>query len=654
MWLQTLRLTAAAPRYWFLPGGFVAVHTTSYRNGDRWRWSIGGRQKWSMLTIGAGFSTALGLGLYVYKLRHPPPQTASTGADKAEAKDGGAVKGNSHCKDLPSFTCKEIAQHCTFEQRIWVTYKGCVYDITDFVDLHPGGDKILMAAGGPLEPFWEMYAVHSNPEVLCILKKYHIGYLDVDEAAMSSGVSSDPYACDPPRHPVLIVNSSKPFNAETPAEILTASYFTPNAFFYKRNHLPVPDIDPEAYRLEVRGEGIPTPVFLSLEELKKKFPKQEVVATLQCAGNRRKEMTHVRPVKGLNWNIGALGNARWGGVWLRDVLLYAGFQEDDTQVKHVQFEGRDQDVTGSAYGSSIPLHKAVAEKNDVLLAYEMNGDELPRDHGFPIRVVVPGVVGARSVKWLHRIVLSREESRSHWQRNDYKGFSPSVDWTNVDFSKAPAIQELPVQSAITEPAEGAQVLADDGDLVVRGYAWSGGGREVVRVDVSLDGGCTWNVAQLEPPYVSEDDRNAQQTEEGRAWAWKLWTLQAPLPAEGGKLEIVCKAVDSSYNVQPESFEPIWNLRGVLSNAWHHVHITVLPPERTPHQPRYSRRVRGRSTENISQDIDTETSCAIDCISVLVRPLCGHERRCTCGSVIVSSCCSNQVFRCSNLCPQNTK
>uniref|UniRef100_UPI00358E776E sulfite oxidase, mitochondrial n=1 Tax=Myxine glutinosa TaxID=7769 RepID=UPI00358E776E len=580
MRLQIFRLTAAAPRYCLLPGGFVAVRTASSSNRDQWGWPISGRQKWSMVTVGAAVGTALGLSLYIHKMRDPPSQTTPTGADQAETNDGGAVEINSHYKDLPSFRCKEIAQHCTIEQGIWVTFKGCVYDITDFVDMHPGGNKILMAAGGPLEPFWEMYAVHSNPEVLSILEKYHIGYVDADEVAMAGGVSSDPYACDPPRHPVLIVNSSKPFNAETPAEILTASYFTPNAFFYKRNHLPVPDIDPEEYRLEVRGRGIPTPVFLSLEELKEKFPKQEVVATLQCAGNRRKEMSHVRPVKGLSWNIGALGNARWGGVWLRDVLRYAGFQEDGMQVQHVQFEGRDQDVTGSAYGSSIPLRKAVAEKNDVLLAYEMNGEELPRDHGFPIRVVVPGVVGARSVKWLHRIVLSHEESRSHWQRNDYKGFSPSVDWTNVDFSKAPAIQELPVQSAITEPAEGQQVSADDGELVVRGYAWSGGGREVVRVDVSLDGGCTWNVAQLEPPYVSEDDRNGQgqQTEDGRAWAWKLWTLQAPLPVEGGKLDIVCKAIDSSYNVQPDSFEPIWNLRGVLANAWHHVHVTVLPPE----------------------------------------------------------------------------
>lgn len=332
-------------------------------------------------------------------------------------------------------------------------------------------------------------------------------------------------------------------------------------------------MDPDSYRLHV--EGLPGGALtLTLEDLKTKFPKHTVTATLQCAGNRRSEMNKVKQVKGLNWGIAAISNATWGGAKLRDVLLAAGYVPEAAEwARHVQFEGLDRDVSGTTYGASIPLNKAVSEEGDVLLAYEMNGEDLPADHGYPVRVVVPGTVGARNVKWVARVTVSAEESGSHWQQNDYKGFSPGTDWDTVDFKSAPAIQELPVQSAITSPADGAAVERSDGEVSVRGYAWSGGGREVVRVDVSVDGGKTWHVARL-----TGAGPEAPPPPPGRAWAWKLWEAQAPLPPEARELEIVCKAVDSSYNMQPDSVPPIWNLRGVLSNAWHRVKVKIREDE----------------------------------------------------------------------------
>lgn len=232
-----------------------------------------------------------------------------------------------------------------------------------------------------------------------------------------------------------------------------------------------------------------------------------------------------------------------------------------------QFEGLDTDPTSNCYAASIPLSKAMDPRGDVILAYEMNGEPLTRDHGFPCRVIVPGVVGARNVKWLGRIVVSKIESNSHWQQNDYKGFSPSTDWDTVDFSKSPAIQNMPVTSAICSPQAGDSIkVNENGCITVKGYAWSGGGNQIVRVDVTTDQGKTWHVADLE---TCDKDSILHPT--GRNWGWTLWTAKVPI-VKAGSVEIWSKAVDSNYNCQPETFEFTWNLRGVLSNAYHRIRI----------------------------------------------------------------------------------
>lgn len=512
-------------------------------------------QRWTV--VGA----LLGLGAVVAYGAHRKREV--TFADSALFEDQPREPGDSVSLPPKIYTREEVRKHKTVADGVWVTYGRDVFDITEFVELHPGGSRIMLAAGGSLEPFWAMYAVHNQEHVLEILKAYKVGELSPQEEAEVAADVSDPYSRDPQRHPAMRVNSLKPFNGEPPAEILSENFITPNEFFFKRNHLPVPDIDASSYKLEIEGPGGRSMV-LTLADLKTKFTKHEVTATLQCAGNRRSEMNAIKQVKGLDWGIAAISNATWGGAKLRDVLLEAGFQDGMEGAKHVCFEGLDKDLTGTAYGASIPFNVAISPEHEVLLAYEMNGQKLPRDHGFPIRVVVPGVVGARNVKWLGKVSVGPNESQSHWQQNDYKGFSPSVDWDTVDFKTSPAIQELPIQSAITEPKNGDVVTGDQKTITVKGYAWSGGGREVVRVDVSLDGGQSWQVAQL----------SGQEQKAGHAWAWKLWELSAPLPAKVSELNIICKAVDSSYNVQPDTVAPIWNLRGVLSNAWHHVHITV--------------------------------------------------------------------------------
>lgn len=500
-----------------------------------------------------------------------------TAADKALVANAGKVRPG-----LPEYSLKTIAEHKTKASGIWVLYKDGVYDITEFVESHPGGsEKIMLAAGGDIEPFWAVYAVHQgNKQAAEFLDGMRIGNLakaDREERARKPAVDADdPFGNEPVRHPALKVNSAKPFNAECPLELITESYITPNALFFVRNHLPVPEVDPKEFRLEVSlHDGKGKTVKFRLEDLKN-LPQHTITATMQCAGNRRSEMNEAKPVKGLGWGRAAMSNATWTGVYLRDVLFAAGLPPNGGGDHHVLFEGLDVDHAKKPYGASIPMEKVLNPYGDVLLAFKMNGEDLPRDHGYPVRAVVPGSAGARNVKWVSRVATSKKESESFWQQHDYKALSPAVDWKTAEAATktAMSIQEMPVQSAITTPRSGAAVSSDLDTVEFKGYAYSGGGREIIRVDVSADGGKTWIPAELteskQPPF--------------RAWAWKLWEADVPIPvdpATGKKVSdftVVCKAVDSSCNTQPETFDGIWNLRGLASNAWPRTLVKVVNDE----------------------------------------------------------------------------
>lgn len=482
--------------------------------------------------------------------------------------------------DLPEYTRADVAAHATKETGIWVTYKEGVFDITKFIAQHPGGAKrIMLAAGGAVDPFWDLYQQHLHPDtqetVGAFLESMRIGNLKKGEAAAHQLNIDDPYVNEPKRHPCLKVHTEKSFNAEPPPGLVGDTYITPNELFYVRHHHPVPQVDVHEYRLSISGRGVKLPLNLTLADLQHLFVKHEMTATLQCGGNRRAGMNSVKPTQGLKWGTGAISTAVFGGVWLRDVLKLAGVEDmddaTDAGCKHVQFIAIDE-----PFDASIPVHKALNIHGDVMLAYEMNGQTITREHGYPVRVVVPGHLGARSVKWIKSIELSDEEAKSPFQSGiAYKGFGPNV--TNfaskdVDVANAPSVQELPVQSAITTPLPHTSVENEDGTVAVKGYAWAGGGRKVVRVDLSSDGGKTWCQAQ-----VSEgEDQEAHRT-----WAWVLWECDVPLPADydqHDEVELCCKAVDASMNTQPETPAPIWNLRGILNNSWHRVHVKVVEPD----------------------------------------------------------------------------
>lgn len=460
----------------------------------------------------------------------------------------------------------EVHKHGRDASQFWVIRGDRVYDITDWVPNHPGGEVILRAAGGVIDNYWKIFSIHQKQEVYDILEQYFIGVVDprdlVDGKVALEHVD-DPFLADPQRDARLRVMSERPCNAETPADELGA-YITPNDVFYVRNHLWVPQTrDADAHRLTVElFDG--TEVAYTLGQLREKFESHRVTATLQCSGNRRSHMTAgSRATNGLQWGVGAIGTAVWTGVRLRDVLKDAGLPVDDLddEVKHAQFAGAE------AYGASIPIEKAVDRRGDVLLAYEMNGQPLPQDHGFPLRVIVPGHVAARSVKWVNRITVSDEESQSQWQRRDYKCFGPN-EGTKPDWDAAVAIQETPVQSAVTSLRD---VTSDDramlevygleeDSVALEGYAFAGGGRRIVRVDVSADNGHTWSQAEL--LAVPAESMGA------KAWAWQRWRFAIP-KRQVGRWFLV-KAIDEAYNSQPDSFEPQYNFRGNLACAWQRV------------------------------------------------------------------------------------
>jgi len=367
------------------------------------------------------------------------------------------------------------------------------------------------------------------------------------------------YFKEPDRNPRFIVNSKEPFNAEPPVSELTRSFVTPNDLFFVRNHAPVPDVSLDAFHLKVSGL-VKQPLRFSIKELRDDFSKGTVMASLVCAGNRRTELHKIQPVRGVGWGAAAISNAVWSGVSLRAVLLAAGVSPDANNM-HVAFEGLDH-ANGAPYGGSIPIEKAMDVNGAVILAYEMNGETLPRDHGYPLRVIVPGYIGARSVKWLSSIIVQKEESSNFFQKKDYKVFLPQVTWDTVEplWESTPALLELNVQAAITFPEDGT-VIESGLPCYIRGYALAGGGRRISRVDVSIDGGRRWDMASL-------------VQEKGSGWSWTLWSYkvdQLPTPCE-----IVCRAWDSAFNGMQSGRE--WNLRGVMNNSWYRVN--VLPAEHT--------------------------------------------------------------------------
>ena len=347
--------------------------------------------------------------------------------------------------------------------------------------------------------------------------------------------------------PGMIVRSQRFVDMETPPELLR-SWITPVDAFFVRNHMSEPvTFDAEAYTLRVTGE-VEKPLSLSLPQLRK-LAAATVTNTLECAGNGRAFYEPHLP--GVQWRLGAVGNARFSGPRLRDVLQQAGVKPTG---KFVAFLGLDEPPSKvPKFVRSIPIEKALDA--DTLLAMQMNGAPLTKHHGYPVRALVPGWIGAASCKWLAEIQVLDHEFDGNFMKPGYRMPNhPVPPGGSVDVKDTHPVTALNVKSLITSPSDGA--TQKRGPVNITGVAWAGEA-DVTKVEISTDGGATWQAAQLGADHAK--------------YAWRLFK-HSWSPRSAGDFTLMARATDSAGRVQP--MQPDWNPSGYLWNGVEKVRIHV--------------------------------------------------------------------------------
>jgi DMSO/TMAO reductase YedYZ molybdopterin-dependent catalytic subunit len=332
--------------------------------------------------------------------------------------------------------------------------------------------------------------------------------------------------------PGLIIRQKEPTNLETLFDRVD-SYLTPTELFYIRSHFPAPKLDLSTYQLRIDG-AVRNPFSLSYQQLRE-MPSETRVASLECAGNSRVFLIPQLP--GAQWELGAVGNAEWIGVPLAALLEHAGLEEEACEIV---LEGADRGMPKEepmppgpiSYARSLPRHKAV--EREVLITYQMNGRDLPLDHGYPVRAIVPGHYGMASVKWLTHIHAVREPFRGYWQTSDY-GYWDYLDGKPV----RQALGEMKLKSEIARPHV-YETLAPSQVYTVCGAAWAGE-TDVTSISVSTDGGQTWTEGEFLDPV--------------RRYAWRRWRFDWLTPKKPGHYTLLARAKAANGSVQPDTHDP---------------------------------------------------------------------------------------------------
>ncbi|KAH7886818.1 hypothetical protein F5I97DRAFT_1058506 [Phlebopus sp. FC_14] len=395
------------------------------------------------------------------------------------------------------------------------------------------------------------------------------------------------------RNPALVRLTGKhPFNCEAKLDSLfDAGFLTPAHLHFVRNHGAVPHVPSDTaldWSLRIHGL-VQRELTLTIPQLSQLFPVITLPVTLVCAGNRRKEQNVVQKTLGFSWGAAGISTALWTGVYLADVLKYV--KPLRGQAKHVVFEGGDG-LPNGPYGTSQRLSWAANKDRGMLIAWAMNGLPLEPDHGFPVRLVVPGQIGGRSVKWLKRIEISDRESQHHLHFWDNKLLPTQVmpDQARAEkhwwYDPRYIITELNVNSAIAKPDHNeklavSKTFSADSDVpsyALRGYAYAGGGRRITRVEISLDEGDTWTLADVEYP----EDRfreichsnpiygTLDLTERDTSFCWCFWTFKVRYDVLAQCGALMVRAMDESNALQPRNM--YWHALGMMNNWWFRVAV----------------------------------------------------------------------------------
>ncbi|XP_071731200.1 nitrate reductase [NADH]-like [Rutidosis leptorrhynchoides] len=383
------------------------------------------------------------------------------------------------------------------------------------------------------------------------------------------------------RNPSLVRLTGKhPFNSEPPLnKLMQHGFITPAPLHYVRNHGPVPDATWENWTVEVCGL-VKRPAHFTMTQLVNEFSSREFPASLVCAGNRRKEQNMTKKTIGFNWGAAGISTSVWKGIPLPQILKRCGIINRNKGALNVCFEGAEDlpGGGGSKYGTSISIEMAMDPARDIILAYMQNGERLLPDHGFPVRMIVPGFIGGRMVKWLKRIIVTSTESENYYHFKDNRVLPSHVDaelansegwWYKPEY----LINELNINSVITTPCH-EEILPINSwttqrPYTLRGYAYSGGGKKVTRVEITMDGGETWSVCSL--------DRKEKPNKYGKYWCWCFWSLDVEVLDLLSAKEIAVRAWDETFNTQPDKL--IWNLMGMMNNCWFRVKTSMCKPHK---------------------------------------------------------------------------
>ncbi|WP_282776239.1 sulfite oxidase [Phaeodactylibacter xiamenensis] len=362
----------------------------------------------------------------------------------------------------------------------------------------------------------------------------------------------------PGKHPDLIVLNDRPLNVETPAHLLDDKLTPADKFFIRNNGIPPEEdeINVNTWTLSIEGESVRQKKSYTIQELKDKFQHHTYALTLECGGNGRAEFNP--PAKGNQWGIGAVACASWTGVRLKDVLNDVGLKGDAV---YVGYEGMDRHVSGNPekkpISRGVPMEKAM--QDETIIAWAMNGQDIPYQNGHPLRLVTGGWPASTSGKWLTKLLVrNKVHDGPKMEAPSYRvPCKPVAPGTKVKDEDMCIIESMPVKSVITYPKTGASLKSGQ-KLPIRGHAWAGE-LSVEKMEYSIDFGATWKPAKLEAA--------------ANRLAWQHFNAEVSFP-EKGYYEVWARATDSRGTAQPMIL-PGWNPKGYLNNACHRIAVKVI-------------------------------------------------------------------------------